>query len=111
MKDHVSFGSQPQYRPQAASAQIAPQITAKVQIGKANACTRKVVRSRPSAAGSRSPREYGKERFPSSYPARTRVIAAATKPTRNVPDAVIAAVTWIFNQYELSAGCNGATLV
>ena len=26
MKAHVSFGSQPQYRPHAASAQIAPQM-------------------------------------------------------------------------------------
>src|SRR5258706_11772651 len=33
MNDQVSFGSQPQYRPHAASAQIAPQITARVQIG------------------------------------------------------------------------------
>src|SRR5207248_10977735 len=111
MNDQVSFGSQPQYRPHAASAQMAPQITAKVQIGKANAWTRKVVRSRASAGGSRSPREYGKDRFPSSYPVRIRVIAAATKPTRKVPEAVIAAVTWIFNQYELSAGWSGAILV
>src|SRR5207248_8162140 len=30
---------------------------------------------------------------------------------RNTPDAVIAAVTWIFSQYELSAGTSGATFV
>ena len=30
MKAQVSFGSQPQYRPQAASAQIAPAMTPKV---------------------------------------------------------------------------------
>ena len=39
MKDQVSFGSQPQYRPQADSAQMAPAMIAKVQIGKAKAIT------------------------------------------------------------------------
>src|SRR2546429_8562129 len=102
-KDQTSLGSQPQYRPHAASAQMAPQMMAKVQIGKASACTRKVTRSSVSAAGSRSPREYGKRVFPSSYPVRTRGIAAATKPTRKMPDAVIAAVTGIFSQYEVRA--------
>ena len=34
MKDHVSFGSQPQYRPHADCAQMAPAITPNVQIGK-----------------------------------------------------------------------------
>src|SRR2546423_15189367 len=113
MKDQVSFGSQPQSRPHAASAQIAPQITAKVQIGKANACTRRVVRSRPSAGGSRYPRDHGKDRFPSPYPVRIRVIAAATKPTRKEPGAGIAAVSGVFSQYELrparkdrAFGCN-----
>src|SRR6266545_3379792 len=111
MKDHVSLGSQPQYRPQAASAQIAPQITANVQIGNASAWIRKVVRSRPSASGSRPPSVYGNRTLPSSYPVRTRVSAAATNPTRKIPDAVTAAVTWIFSQYELSAGTSGATFV
>src|SRR6266545_931610 len=111
MKDHVSLGSQPQYRPQAASAQIAPQITANVQIGNASAWIRKVVRSRPSASGSRPPSVYGNRTLPSSYPVRTRVSAAATNPTRKIPDAVTAAVTWIFSQYELSAGSSGATFV
>ena len=59
MNDQVSLGSQPQYRPQAASAQIAPQITASVQIGKANACSRKVSRSSVSAAGRLRPIGYG----------------------------------------------------
>src|SRR5215469_17406755 len=94
MNDQVSLGSQPQYRPQADSAQIAPQMIAKVQIGNANACSRKVSRSNPSAAGSRSPSEYGKRLDPASYPVRMSVSAAATKPTIRMPDAVIAAVTW-----------------
>src|SRR5689334_8333231 len=111
MKDQVSLGSQPQYRPQAASAQMAPQMMAKVQIGNANACTRKVIRSSPSDGGSRSPSENGKRVRPASYPARTRVSAAQAKPTSRIPEAVIAAVTWIFSQYELSAGTSGPAFV
>src|SRR5262252_445986 len=108
MKDQVSFGSQPQYRPQADSAQIAPQMMAKVQIGNANLCSRNVSRSSESLSGRRPPRLYGKRRLPCSYPCRTRKSAAGTTATRNRPDAVAAAETWIFNQYELSAGTNGA---
>src|SRR2546430_13540910 len=111
MNDQVSLGSQPQYRPHAASAQIAPQITANVQIGKANAWIRNVIRSSASAAGIRAPSGYGNRIFPSSYPVRISVIAAAANPTRNVPDAMIAAVTWIFSQYELSAGTSGMIFV
>ena len=40
MKDHVSFGSQPQYRLQACSAQIAPAMIAKVHTGKAKVIIR-----------------------------------------------------------------------
>jgi hypothetical protein len=40
MNDQVSLGSHPQYRPQASSAQMAPAITAKVQMKKANAIVR-----------------------------------------------------------------------
>ena len=36
MNDQVSFGSQPQYRPQVCCAQIAPQITPNVQMGNPN---------------------------------------------------------------------------
>ena len=34
MKANVSLGSQPQYRPQACSPQMAPQITPNYQMGK-----------------------------------------------------------------------------
>ncbi|HZC42063.1 MAG TPA: hypothetical protein VE343_15400 [Streptosporangiaceae bacterium] len=40
MKAQVSVGSQPQYRPQASSAQIAPAMMPKVQSGKANTAIR-----------------------------------------------------------------------
>ena len=40
MKAQVSTGSQPQYRPQAWSAQIAPQMMPNVQIGKPNTTVR-----------------------------------------------------------------------
>ena len=52
MNDQVSLGSQPQYRPQAASAQIAPAMIAKVQIGNANAITAYAARSSDGAGGS-----------------------------------------------------------
>src|SRR5215211_4775916 len=107
MNDQVSLGSQLQYWVHASRAQIAPQMIAKVQIGNANACTRNVRRSRPSASGNRRPSEYGKRRLPSSHPIRTSVSAAATNPTSRIPDATDAAVTWIFSQYELSAGSSG----
>src|SRR3954452_15355607 len=111
MKAHTSLGSQPQYRLQADSAQMAPQMMANVQIGKVNACSRKVSRSRAAASPSLAPREYGKRRLPWSYPVLTRNSAAGTNPTRNRPEADAAAVTWIFSQYELSAGTSGAALV
>src|SRR5215467_11755990 len=53
MNAHVSLGSQPQYRPQAWSAQIAPAMTANVQIGNAKITVRYESRSRASAGGSR----------------------------------------------------------
>ena len=52
MNAQVSFGSQPQYRPHAASAQMAPQMIATVYSGKENATTRYAALSRVAAAGS-----------------------------------------------------------
>src|SRR5688572_25192380 len=111
MNDHTSLGSQPQYRPQADSAQIAPQMIANVQIGNANACRRNDSRSRVSPAGSFAPIVYGKLRFPRSYPDRMRNSAAGTNAISRSPDEDAAADTWIFNQYELSAGTRGAASV
>src|SRR5262249_21181399 len=111
MNDQVSLGSQLQYWVHASRAQIAPQMMANVQIGNANACTRNVSRSSPCPPGSFSPSEYGKRRLPLSNPVRISVIAAAMNPTSRIPDATEAAVTWIFNQYELSAGISGPALV
>src|ERR687896_472725 len=53
MNAQVSLGSQPQYRPQALSAQMAPAMTAKVQIGKPKTAVRWATRSRVTAPGSR----------------------------------------------------------
>src|SRR5437867_3185360 len=99
MKSQVSLGSQPQYRPQAASAQIAPEIPANVQIGNANTWIRNVRRSRTSEAGIRAPRDTGKLRLPvRSQRRRIRNIAAGTKPTMNTPEEIEAAVTWMASQ-------------
>src|SRR5690348_2346692 len=111
MKDQVSFGSQLQYWVHASRAQIAPQMIANVQIGNANACTRKVSRSSPCASGNLSPSEYGKRRLPPSNPALISVNDAATNPISRIPEATEAAVTWIFSQYELSAGISGPAFV
>src|SRR5215831_5098471 len=111
MNDHTSLGSQPQYRPQADSAQIAPQMMANVQIGNANLCSRNVSRSSEPLSGSREPMLYGKRRLPCSYPCLMRNRMAGTTATSRRPDAVAAADTWIFNQYELSAGTSGAAAV
>src|SRR5215218_1967865 len=54
MKAQVSFGSQPQNRPQALSAQMAPAMTAKVQTGKPKTAVRWATRSSAAAEGSRS---------------------------------------------------------
>src|SRR6476659_2650756 len=59
MNDQVSLGSQPQYRPHAASAQIAPAMIAKVQTGKAKAITTYAARSSAPAAGSDRPSDTG----------------------------------------------------
>src|SRR5262245_13042785 len=111
MNDQTSLGSQPQYRPHADSAQIAPQMMANVQIGNANLCSRNVSRSRYALSGRRAPIEYGKRRLPCSYPCRMRNSAAGTNATSSSPEAVAAAETWIFSQYELSAGTSGAAAV
>ena len=55
MNAQVSFGSQPQNRPQALSAQMAPAMTAKVQIGKPKTAVRWATRS--SAVGVGQPGE------------------------------------------------------
>src|SRR5262249_23930529 len=60
--------------------------------------------------GSFSPSEYGKRRLPPSNPVRISVIAAVTNPTSRIPDATEGAGTWIFNQYEVSAGTHGPAL-
>src|SRR3954469_23989004 len=102
--DQVSFGSQPQYRPHAASAHTAPAMTAKVHTGNAKALTRSAARSSAAADGSREGRS-GKRR---SRHSRHRYSAVMTKPTMKMPDADIAPTTWILIQYEFSAGTSGA---
>src|ERR1051326_2644288 len=54
MNAHVSFGSQPQYRPHALFAHSAPAMTAKVQIGNAMDVAHIAMRSNVAADGSRA---------------------------------------------------------
>src|SRR4051812_39614142 len=104
MNDQVSFGSQPQYRPHAASAHTAPAITAKVHTGKANAFTRYATRSSAAADGRRD----GRSGWRRSTASRHRNSAVTTKPSMKMPDDVMAPTTWILIQYEFSAGTSGA---
>src|SRR6266568_265518 len=53
MNAHVSFGSQPQYRPHASCAQIAPAMTANVHTGNANWIVRYASVSNVAALGMR----------------------------------------------------------
>src|SRR4029453_15957644 len=104
----ASLGSQAQYRPQDASAQIGPAISApNVQIGNANACSLNVSRSSTPASGARRPSEYGNDRLPASYPLRIRYSTAGTTPTRKMPDEITTAATCTTNQAESSAGTSG----
>src|SRR4051794_26620339 len=104
MNAQTSFGSQPQYRPQDASAQIGPAISApNVNSGNAKACIRNASRSNAGAAGTCRPNVYGNLRFPWSYPSRTRNIAAGTAPIRKMPEARMIVETWMMNQYEFRA--------
>src|SRR5215472_2338154 len=99
MKDHVSFGSQPQYLPHAWSAQIAPAMTPKVQTGKPNKMLRYDNRSRTTGPGKyrRTPldgdgRPAARRR---SLRSARRYNVVTTAPKMNRPIAMIIAVTWI----------------
>src|SRR6266567_139487 len=98
MKDQVSFGSQPQYRPQAFSAQIAPAITAKVHSGKMNAMTRYAVRSSVPEDGTRSSGPLSHGSLPSSALDLSKYRTVATVATPNAPVEITAAVTWMYSQ-------------
>src|ERR1700741_1856059 len=143
MNAQVSFGSQPQYRPHAWCAQIAPAMTANVQIGNANWIVRYASVSKVAELGKR-------DKKPVELPSRSGASSSATRsdgepscvvvlpmyaaPTvlpayvvaarrsersftryktvkmndsANRLEPVMAAITWIFIQYELSAGTSG----
>src|SRR6266540_2833825 len=114
MNAQVSLGSQPQYRPQAASAHIAPAAMPNVHTGNPKATVRYATWSSSRDSGSREPRLTGNRIVPApaatrrSYRSRIRYSTEATKLTRKVPVAVIAAVTWMASQYDRSAGTSGA---
>src|SRR3954451_23605088 len=117
MKAQVSLGSQPQNRPQALSAQIAPAMTANVQIGKPNTAVRWAARSSAAAAGSRStirepdvPPEPPAATF-ASYRVRTRYRMLATPLTKKIPQPRIAVVTWMPSQYDRNAATTGPASV
>src|SRR3954465_8584330 len=111
MKAQVSFGSQPQTRPPALSAQMAPAMTAKVQMGKPNTAVRCATRSRLAAAGSRDsrlPPAADPSGARASYRDRTRDRALAIPLTKKIPKPRMAVVTWIASQLERSAATREA---
>src|SRR5580765_5626071 len=109
MNAQVSFGSQPQYRPHAASAQIAPQMTAIVYSGKANATTRYAPLSNASAAGRRdaSRARPGCLNSTRSWRDFTRYSTVRTAEVISAPSATATRVTWMASQYDCSAGTSG----
>src|SRR3954453_361012 len=117
MNAQVSLGSQPQNRPQALSAQIAPAMTANVQIGKPKTAVRCATRSRTAAAGSPST-TYAPEP-PARAPAvtlasnreRSRYSTLAMPLTKQIPKPRIAVVTWIASQYDRNAATSGLASV
>src|SRR3569833_3521964 len=110
MKAQVSFGSQPQNRPQALSAQIAPAITAKVQRGKPKTAVRCAVRSSAAAEGSR-PSSEELSADPSvafcSYRERSRYSTLAMPLTKKLPKPRIAVVTCTASHHDRSAATSG----
>src|SRR3954447_2305807 len=111
MNAQVSLGSQPQYRPHAASAQIAPQMIATVYSGKANATMRYATLSSVSAAGNRDARLASRPaRADRSYELFTRNSTVRTADVINAPSAIDTSVTWIASQYDCSAGTSGDAL-
>src|SRR6266545_3259327 len=87
MNAQVSLGSQPQYRPQAASAHIAPAAMPNVHTGNPKATVRYATWSSSRDSGSREPRLTGNRIVPA--PAGTRRsyrsrIAYSTVPARNI---------------------------
>ena len=107
MKVHTSLGSQPQKRPQASRAQIAPKIRVKVQHTNATEWMRKLSASREDEEGSRSstcpkrPQCSGNSSV-AARSARTRscfawssCIEATTAPRIDSAVAMIATPMWM----------------
>src|SRR4051794_32469678 len=110
MKAQVSFGSQPQKRPQALSAQMAPAMTANVQIGKPKTAVRWAVRSSAAADGRRSSsEELAVEPVAalSSCRERSRYSTLEMPLTKKMPNPRIAVVTWTPSHHDLSAATSG----
>src|SRR4051812_40739954 len=110
MNAQVSLGSQPQNRPQAASAQMAPAITANVQMGKPKTAVRWATRSSAAAVGSfaTTPDSAGAPSATrASYRERTRYMTLAIPLTKKIPNPMIAVVTWMASQYDRSAATSG----
>src|ERR1700733_7473055 len=110
MNDQVSLGSQPQYRPHAWSAQMAPAMTPNVQIGKPKTTARYVSLSSCDADGTRSSSALGSA-LPAAtrfrYRSVTRYMMPSTAATKKMPVARVIAVTWIDSQYDCRAGTSG----
>src|SRR5947208_117466 len=81
MNAHVSFGSQPQYRPHAWCAQIAPAMTANVQMGNANWIVRYASVSKVAALGNRA-------KNPVELPSRAGASSSATR-SDGAPSCVV----------------------
>src|SRR5699024_5109510 len=96
-KDHTSLGSQPQNLPHASSAQMAPAMTPKVQIGKAKRIMRWEIRSSSSGLGRlpATPATFSPDARLLSVRWEIRYVMPAAPETMNAPPARIVALTWM----------------
>ena len=114
-KDQTSLGSQFQYLPQAASAQMAPAITVKVHSGNATTCSRYAERSRSTEVGRASMNRPRRGSFPAarccSRRSCTNCSTEVEKPRVNRADDTNATDTWMTSQKLCSAGTSWAAWV
>ena len=108
-KETVSFGSQPQKRPHADSAQMAPKTTPSENSGNAQMAVRYAIVSRAFADGSgRTTAPTTPVSVPGFCHMRSTYSSDAMPDSRKMEAPTITVETWIGNQMDCSAGTTGA---
>ena len=105
-KDQTSLGSQPQYRPHASAAQMAPATTVKVHSTNATACSWNEVCSSARLLGTRARNRLDAPPAATTASCRcwTSWTTARLNPMVNSAEARMAMETWTTSQELCSAG-------